>query len=283
MSEKICPNCYFKNEENNDFCQECESILDLKEYIESKKFDKTDFNKLKSIVYGKEKTNEINQEIEEFIIFSQKFHDYENDLINLKSGKFNKSEFKNKYEIILQLDDFRYLVEINNDGDLNKKILLLKSIKTFINNFDDEIKKSKNLLSDINLKLKGVESFNNKLDNLLNSDDVLDISNKNDLIQSFKLIYDFFDRDKVKELRIDSKDTINEFLNKYENICNLFKKHNEEVKNKKHDELVLENSNKALKFIERINELKNTEDFIPKTMVKDLKSEFKETYVFLKD
>ena len=125
MSEKICPNCFFKNRQDNDFCQECVSSLDLDEYIKSKKYDKTFFNKLKSIVFGKEKTNEINHEIEELIILSQSFQDYENDLIKLKSCKFNKSDFKNKYEIISQFDDFRYLEEINNDKDLNKKILLL--------------------------------------------------------------------------------------------------------------------------------------------------------------
>lgn len=51
MSKKVCPNCFFKNEDDNEFCQECESSLDLDDYIESKKFNKTFFNKLKSIVY----------------------------------------------------------------------------------------------------------------------------------------------------------------------------------------------------------------------------------------
>ena len=282
MSEKICPNCYFKNDGDSEFCQECDSALDLKEYIESKKFDTTDFNKLKAIVYGEEKTNEINHEIEEFIILSQNFHDYEIDLINLKSGKFNKSEFKNKYKIISKLDDFRYLVEINNDKDLNKKLLFMKSVKSFLTNFDEEIKKLETLLKDINLKLNGIESFNFDLNKLLTSEVILDVSNKNDLIQSHKFTYDFFDRDKIKELNIDSKDKINDFLNKYENLNQLFNKHNEEVKIKKHDDLVSTNSNKACEFIDKIENLNETEEFIPTTRVDELKTEFKESYEFLK-
>ena len=74
MSEKICPNCFFKNEQDNDFCIECGSSLDLDEYIESKKFNKRLLNKIKSLIYGKDKTNEINHEIEDFNILSQNFH-----------------------------------------------------------------------------------------------------------------------------------------------------------------------------------------------------------------
>ena len=281
MSEKVCPNCFFKNNQENDFCKECDSPLDLEQYIESKKFNKTFFNKLKSIVYGKVKTNEINQEIEEFIILSQNFQNYENDLISLKSGKFNKSEFKNKYAVISQLDDFRYLVEINNDKDLNKKLLLMKSVKTFINNFDEEIKKSETLLKDINLKISDIEKFHQEFDELLDSDVVLDVSDKNKLIQAHKLTFDFFDRAKVKELDIDSKDKINDFLNTYENIDSIIEKRNEEFKINKHNELVLNNICKAEEFFDKINELKESEDFIPTKMVVDIQNEFKEAYDFL--
>ena len=41
MTEKFCPNCNFKNGNEDKFCQECGSPLDLSDYIESKKLDKT--------------------------------------------------------------------------------------------------------------------------------------------------------------------------------------------------------------------------------------------------
>ncbi|MCI6994016.1 hypothetical protein [uncultured Methanobrevibacter sp.] len=111
--------------------------------------------------------------------------------------KLNKTEFKEKYSKI-SIDDFKYLDEINEDEVLNKKILSLKSIKTFITNFDDEIEKLNKLIKDIDV-------FNDDLNELLNSDEKLDVSDKNTLIQVHKNTYDFFDRDKVKNLNIDSK------------------------------------------------------------------------------
>ena len=281
MSEKICPNCFFKNEQDNDFCIECGSSLDLDEYIESKKFNKRLLNKIKSLIYGKDKTNEINHEIEEFIILSQNFNDYENDLVELKSDKFNKSDFKDKYKIISKLDEFKYLSEINGDNDLNKKILLLKKVKTFIDNFDDEIKKSESLLKEIDSKLPEIESFTKDFDELLTSDFILDVSNKNDLVQDYKATFDFFDRQKVKELNIDSKEEINDFLNTYENIDEIIEKRNEEYEITKHEELILISVDKANEFINRINELKETEDFITTKMVENIQEEFKETHDFL--
>ena len=281
MSEKICPNCFFKNEQDNDFCIECGSSLDLDEYIESKKFNKRLLNKIKSLIYGKDKTNEINHEIEDFIILSQNFKDYENDLIELKSNKFDKYDFKDKYKIISKLDEFKYLSEINGDKDLNKKILLLKSAKTFLDNFDDEIKKSESLLKEIDSKLPEIESFTKDFDELLTSDFILDVSNKNDLVQDYKATFDFFDRQKVKELNIDSKEEINDFLNTYENIDEIIEKRNEEYEITKHEELILISVDKANEFINRINELKKTEDFITTKMVENIQDEFKETHDFL--
>ncbi len=281
MSKKICPNCFLKNEPDNDFCIECGSSLDLDEYIESKKFNKRFLNKIKALVYGKNKTNEINHEIEEFIILSQNFNDYENDLVELKSAKFNKFDFKEKYKIISKFDDFKYLAEINGDKDLNKKILLLKSVKTFIDNFDDEIKKSETLLKDIDSKIPEIESFTKDFEELLNSDFILDVSNKNDLVQDYKATFDFFDRQKVKELNIDSKEKIKDFLNTYENIDEIIEKRNEEYEIIKQEELISKSVDNANEFLNRINELNETEDFITTKMVENIQDEFKETHDFL--
>jgi len=281
MSEKICPNCYFKNETANNYCQECGSPLDLDEYIETKNFKNGILSKLKSLFYGSEKTKDINEEIAAFIRYSLKFHDYENDLINLKSNKYDKSEFKDKYKLISDFDDFKYLDDINNDKDLNKKILLLKNAKTFFNNFDEEIVKSKQLLEDINSKIPHIDNFNNELEELLDSDLILDVSNKNDLVQNNKLTFDFFDRQKVKELNIDCKDKINDFLEAYENLDSIIEKHNVETEIRLHDELVARNIDKAGEFVDKIAELEHTEEFITSNDIKDIENEFKETYDIL--
>lgn len=280
MSEKICPNCFFKNGKDNNFCEECGSSLNLDEYIESKKFNKSFFNKLKSFVLGKQKTKNINHEIEEFIILSQSFCDYENDLINLKSDKFDKSKFRDKYKIISKLDDFKYLHLINKDEDLNKKLLFLKSVKSFMDNFDDEIKKSKILLKDIKSKIPDIDSFNRDFDELLNSDVILDVSNKNDLILSHKATFDFFDRQKVRELNIESKEKIIDFLNTYENIDSIIKKRNDEFKTTRHNELLLKHTDKAKEFLDTIYKLKESEDFITTSEVGNIGNEFQETYDF---
>ena len=139
MSEKFCPNCNFKNDEDSEFCIECGSPLDIEKYIESKKLDKNFKDKVKSI-FGNKRIDEINEEIEDFIKFSQNFNDYYNDLSDLTIFILDKDDFKDKYSKISKLDDYKYLDEINEDEDLNKKVLFLKSIKTFINNFDNHSK-----------------------------------------------------------------------------------------------------------------------------------------------
>ena len=211
MSKRLCFNCNFESDTEDNFCQECGAPLDLQKYIESKIIDKSFSDKVKSF-FGNKHIDDINREIEEFIVFSAKFSDYENDVINLKSFKLNEKEFKEKYCEISKLDDFKYIDVINDDVDLNKKLLFLKKIKTFMGNFDEEIKKSNELLKDIKSKTSDIDIFNNDLKELMDSDELLDVSNKNDLIQVHKSTYDFFDQIKVKELNIDSKDKIEEFL-----------------------------------------------------------------------
>ena len=282
MSEKYCPNCNMKNEADNTFCQECGSILDLSEYIESKKHNKNFTEKVKSF-FGNKRIDEINKEIEEFINFSLKFKDYYNDLSDLNSLKLDKLEFKNKYSKISQLENFRYLDDINEDKDLNKKVLFLKSIKTFMNNFDNEIVKLNILIDDIGLKIKDIDKFNKDLDELLSSDDSLDIYDKNTLIYVYKSTFDFFDREKVKNLNIDSREKIQEFLEKYQSLDKLFEKHNDDVEINKHNEFINLHLNKANEFIDKINELKESEEFIATTTVNETKKEFKQAYDFLKE
>ena len=194
--EKFCPNCNFKNEHEDNFVKSvvplwiCQNILNQRSQIKLSPIKSSHF-------FGNKRIDEINKEIEEFINLSYDLRDYYDDLTKLTSLKLNKTEFKEKYSKI-SIDDFKYLDEINEDEVLNKKILSLKSIKTFITNFDDEIEKLNKLIKDIDL-------FNDDLNELLNSDEKLDVSDKNTLIQVHKNTYDFFDRDKVKNLNIDSK------------------------------------------------------------------------------
>lgn len=280
MSKRLCFNCNFESDTEDNFCQECGAPLDLQKYIESKIIDKSFSDKVKSF-FGNKHIDDINREIEEFIVFSAKFSDYENDVINLKSFKLNEKEFKEKYCEISKLDDFKYIDVINDDVDLNKKLLFLKKIKTFMGNFDEEIKKSNELLKDIKSKTSDIDIFNNDLKELMDSDELLDVSNKNDLIQVHKSTYDFFDQIKVKELNIDSKDKIEEFLDSYENIDSYIEEHNEEIKVKHHDEVVLDCAKKAGEFIETIDKLNQSEDFIPTNVVDDIEEQFRQYYDIL--
>ena len=282
MSEKFCPNCNFKNEKDDNFCLECGSHLDLSDYIESKKLDKTFTQKVKSF-FGIKRIDKINNEIEEFINLSYDLKDYYSDLIKLTSLKIDKKEFMEKYSKISELDDFKYLDEINEDEDLNKKLLLLKSIKNLINNFDEEIEKFNKLIKDIDLRVKDIDIFNNDLRELLSSDEKLGIINKNMLIQTHKNTYDFFDRDKVKNLDIDSGDKIHEFLDNYQRLDALFEEHNKEIEIKEHNQLVLNSIEKSGEFLEKINHFKESEEFITSNITDELKNDFKQYYDILTD
>ncbi len=280
MSEKFCPNCNFENGSDDNFCQECGSPLDLLDYIESKKLDKTFTQKVKSF-FGNKRIDEINNEIEEFINLSYDLKDYYSDLTKLASLKINKSEFKEKYSKISALDDFKHLDEINEDEDLNKKLLSLKSIKTFINNFDEEIAKLNKLIKDIDLKIKDIDIFNEDLNELLTSDEKLDVHDKNTLIQVHKSTYDFFDRDKVKNLDIDSKDKIHEFLDNYQTMDELFENHNQEIEIKEHNQLILNSVEKAGEFVQKISDFKESEEFISSNTTAEIKNDFKQYFDIL--
>lgn len=282
MTNKFCPNCNLKNEKDDNFCQECGSSLDLSDYIESKKLDKTFTEKVKSF-FGNNHIDEINNEIEEFINLSFDLKDYYYDLSNLTTLKIDNKKFKEKYSKIFKLDDFKYLDEINEDEDLNKKLLSLKSIKTFINNFDEEIEKLDKLINDIDLRIKDIDIFNEDLNELLTSDEKLDITDKNNLIQVHKSTYDFYDRDKVKNMNIESKSKIHEFLDNYQTINTLFEKHNEEIDIKEHNQLVLNSVEKAEEFVQKINYFKESEEFIPSNVTQEIKGDYKQYFDVLKD
>ena len=100
MNEIICPKCQTKNEADSVYCIECKNVLDLNQYIESKKLKDSGLSKLKSSIGIKTKENKINDEIEEFIILFQKFSKYDEDLKELKSEFINEKsakKFKEKY------------------------------------------------------------------------------------------------------------------------------------------------------------------------------------------
>lgn len=282
MGSKYCPNCYLKNESDSTYCNECGSLLDLSEYIESKKLEKNIMDKFKS-VFGSNRVENINSEIEKFIKLSLNFSDYDDDLIKLKSNKYEPDSFKSKYECINELDDFKYLDEINDDEQLNKKILYLKPIKTFFDNFDSEISKSKELLDNIKSKIKDIDAFNNDLDDLLKSHELLDTKNKNDLIQKYKSTFDFYDRSKVKELDIDEKESINKFIDSFNNLDSLFDKHNDAVKIELKKQKLLDSVEITDKFFDKLNSLKSGGEFISAYDKSSFHLEFSETYDLLND
>ena len=138
----ICPNCRKENDNNSSICIKCNNPLDLTDFIKTKEFKKDSVSKIENI-FGKDKENEINQEIKDFIYLYQEFIDYEKELKSLKSSKIdlNKShQFKDKYEPhINKLNKFRYINIIKGDSDLKRMFLELSSIKHSFNDYDKKI------------------------------------------------------------------------------------------------------------------------------------------------
>ncbi|MDO5824340.1 zinc ribbon domain-containing protein [Methanobrevibacter sp.] len=114
MSEKFCPNCNFENGNDDNFCQECGSHLDLADYIESKKLDKTFTQKVKSF-FGNKHIDKLNNEIEEFIKFS-----YDLKISDNVNGTYVKNGELYEYEGIRNWvgisDIFGVIIDIHNDG-----------------------------------------------------------------------------------------------------------------------------------------------------------------------
>ena len=282
MSTKLCPNCYFKNKSDSIYCNECGSKLDLSEYIESKMIKKNFVDKFKS-VFGNKRVDEINSEIDSFIRFSLNFSNYDEDLIKFKSNKLDAEIFESKYNEISKLDYYEYLDEINKDEDLNKKILKLKEIKTFMDNFDSEVEKQNKLLNEINLHMNEVYQFNNDLNKLLKSDDELDTKTKNDLIQKYKSTFDFYDRKKIREIDIDLKDDIDKFIDSFNNLDSNFKKHNDKINVRLHKQKILDSVVDINEYFYRLSEFKSANEFISRNDKNILINEYTPLYDLLKD
>lgn len=198
MSEKSCFNCYYKNESENEFCQECGSPLELSDYINSKKVDKSILDKIRSL-FGKKtiNINDINRDIENFIRTSIIIGEYNEDLTNLKSSKLDKSEFKDKYSELFKLYELEYLEYVLKDDDLNQKFSRIKSIESGIENYDE------------------IEQFHNDFNELLDSNFYVTFKQKDDLLKDHKKLYSLIKEDDY--LKIDFED----FLDVYNNMESL--------------------------------------------------------------
>lgn len=204
MSEKSCFNCYYKNESENEFCQECGSPLDLSDYINSKKVDKSILDKIRSL-FGKKtiNINDINRDIENFIRTSIIIGDYNEDLTNLKSSKLDKLEFKNKYGELFKLYELEYLEYVLKDDDLNQKFSRIKSIEVGIENYDE------------------IEQFHNDFNELLDSNFYVTFKQKDDLLNDYKKLYSLINEDNY--LKTDFED----FSDVYNNMESLIEDRNE--------------------------------------------------------
>lgn len=204
MSEKSCFNCYCKNESENEFCQECGSPLELSDYINSKKVDKSILDKIRSF-FGKKtiNINDINRDIENFIRTSIIIGEYNEDLTNLKSSKIDKSEFKNKYRELFKLYELEYLEYVLKDDDLNQKFSRIKSIESGIEHYDE------------------IEQFHNDFNELLDSNFYVTFKQKDDLLKDYKKLYTLIKEDNY--LKTDFED----FLDVYNNMGSLIESRNE--------------------------------------------------------
>ena len=237
MSENLCFNCYYKNESENEFCQECGSPLELSEYINSKKVDKSILDKIRSL-FGKKtiNINDINRDIENFIKTSIIIADYSEDLTNLKSSKLDKSEFKNKYNELFKLYNLEYLEYVLKDDDLNQKFSRIKSIESGINNYDE------------------IEQFHNDFNELLDSNFYVTFKQKDDLLNDYKKLYSLINDDNY--LKTDFKD----FLDVYNNMGSLIKDRNEKyVQNElaEHKEFLDDIEGKSLDKNQRLAVVRN--------------------------
>lgn len=204
MSEKSCFNCYCKNESEDEFCQECGSPLELSDYINSKKVDKSILDKIRSF-FGKKTINikDINRDIENFIKTSIIIGQYNKDLTNLKSSILEKSEFKNKYGELFKLYELEYLEYVLKDDDLNQKFSRIKSIELGIENYDE------------------IEQFHNDFNELLDSNFYVTFKQKDDLLNNYKRLYSLIKDDDY--LKTDFED----FLDVYNNMESLIESRNE--------------------------------------------------------
>lgn len=204
MSGKSCFNCYAVNESNCEFCKECGSPLELLEYVDSKKVDKSILDKIRSF-FGKKTIdiNNINRDIENFIRTSIIIMDYNKDLADLKSSKFDRSEFMDKYGKLFNLYDLEYFDYILKDDDLNRKVSRIKSIESCLNNYDE------------------IKQFHDDFNNLMDSNFYFTIKQRDELLDDYKDLYTLINEDNYL------KDDFKDFIDIYEDIGSLVQNRNE--------------------------------------------------------
>lgn len=281
----ICPNCRKENDNNSSNCIKCNSPLNLTDFIKTKEFKKDSVSKIENII-GKDKENEINQEIRDFIYLYQEFIDYEKELKSLKSSKIdlNKSQqFKDKYEPhINKLNKFKYINIIKGDSDLKRMFVELTSIKHSFNDYDKKIEDFNIKLDNTLEKIKDIDKFKQELEELLNADEYIDTERKDQIIYNHKLTYDYFDRPEILELPLgDKQSKVNNLLDNYKNLNSLVEKHNKEFKEKEFIKSVSRYEITIDKFNKELEELKKSEDYIDGSMKNHIQSKYKSAYDYL--
>ena len=284
---KICPNCRKENDSNTSICSKCNSPLDLTDFIKTKEFKKDSLSKIENII-GKDKENEINQEIRDFIYLYQEFIDYEKELKSLKSSKIdlNKSQqFKDKYEPhINKLSKFKYINIIKGDADLKRMFLELSSIKNSFNDYDKKIEDFNIKLDNTLEKIQDIDKFEKDLNELLNTDEYIDTERKDQIIYDHKLTYDYFDRPEILELPLgENQSKVNNLLDNYKNLNSLVEKHNKEFKEKEFIKSLNRYEITIDKFNEELDELKKSEDYIDGSLKNQIQSKYKVSYDYLNE
>lgn len=240
MNEIICPKCQTKNEADSVYCIECKNVLDLNQYIESKKLKDSGLSKLKSSIGIKTKENKINDEIEEFIILFQKFSKYDEDLKELKSEFINEKsakKFKEKYqEYLNEFNAFKYLDTIKEDNDLNDNIKELNKIKNNFRNIDSEIKDFNDFYNEVLSKKEKINKFYQKLEKLKELKKSISVNDNYNIKDEFKDLFVFLTKPEIDTIKnkIEFKSEINKFLKDYENFDQTISKINEKIEKNKY-------------------------------------------------
>ena len=269
MTSKTCPKCFKKNKTKNKFCEKCGAKLDLKEYIEEKKIKKGIKDSFKSFLNLKNKTDDINNEIEKFILTAFSFNHFEEEYDNVQKEYISPKkakEFKNKYEpFISKFKNISYHAIIKKDNDLNTTFSTITQYIRKLNNFNKTV-------DDINSKFVNERiSEINEFNNILN--EIKTTKNLDSTIKSeFKDTYSFF---KINKTSIQ-KQKVKTFLNEYENLESTFTQIKAE---KLEEEKYITNLKSIKEFNKKLNQIKQSETIITKNQ---LETTYKNTYEFFK-
>lgn len=269
MTSKTCPKCFKKNKTKNKFCEKCGAKLDLKEYIEEKKIKKGIKDSFKSFLNLKNKTDDINNEIEKFILTAFSFNHFEEEYDNVQKEYISPKkakEFKNKYEpFISKFKNISYHAIIKKDNDLNTTFSTITQYIRKLNNFNKTV-------DDINSKFVNERiSEINEFNNILN--EIKTTKNLDSTIKSeFKDTYSFF---KINKTSIQ-KQKVKTFLNEYENLESTFTQIKAE---KLEEEKYITNLKSIKEFNKKLNQIKQSETLITKNQ---LETTYKNTYEFFK-